>query len=62
MLRRALSDIGDDFIIGKYIDDDGKEIELVIDSIGHHKVHCDTENMTCLCLNLRNGGQGCIKR
>lgn len=61
-LERELRKVDDDFVICKYIDKDGIEHELVIDSIGTHKVHGDRNNQVCCCLNLRDGGNGCIKK
>ena len=55
-LLKELARLGDDAIIIKL-----DEMEFVIDSIGHSIVYGDM-NMTCLCLNIRDGGQGCVKR
>ena len=46
----------------KYTDSAGKEVELIIDNIGRSKIYGDHENMSCWCLNLRDGGQGFVKR
>lgn len=54
---RELKKYEDDFIIAKL---EGKE--YVIDSIGHNKIYGDRDNMHCICLNVRDGGQGNIKR
>lgn len=58
-LASELARLQDDFLIVKYGD-----IELVIETIGRAKIHGDrdNDNMTCLCLIVRDGGQGCIKR
>ena len=56
-LIHSLSKLQDDFIVVKL---DGKE--YVIESIGHQKIHGDRDNMNCLCINVRNGGEGNIKR
>lgn len=55
-LVKELAKLGDDAIIIKL-----DEVEFVIDSIGHSRIYSD-RNRTCLCLNIRDGGQGCIKR
>lgn len=61
-LKQALEKLEDDFVICTYVDENGKEVEFVIDSVGHHKIHGDKDNMVCNCLYLRDGGQGCIKK
>lgn len=51
--------------LGKYPDDfvtvmiDNKE--YVIDSIGHTK-RCDSSDKSHLCINARDGGDGCLLR
>lgn len=55
-LARDLLKAGDDFITVKL-----KDKEYVIDSIGHTKSYFDS-CATHLCLNIRDGGDGNIRR
>ena len=56
MLIRELKKVGDDFITVKL-----GEKEYVIESIGREKSHFNTYSAH-LCLNIRDGGDGNIKR
>ena len=55
-LVREINRIGDDFIVVKLEDK-----EYVIDHVCKLKVHTDPE-ITRLCLVIRDGGEGNIKR
>lgn len=54
MLIRELAKIGDDFISVKL-----EDREYIIESIGHI---IDDVNRTHICLNIRDGGTGEIRR
>lgn len=39
-----------------------QEKEYVIDSVTREKTYFDDGNIYHICLNVRDGGEGCIKR
>ena len=57
MVIRALGSLPDDFITVKI-----GEKEYVIESIGHTKTHGIEDATSHLCLNVRDGGDGCVLR
>lgn len=57
MLMRELGMYPDDFITVRL----GEE-EYVIDSIGHTKTHGNIDDTSHLCLNVRDGGSGFVRR
>lgn len=40
----------------------GQEKEYVIDSVTREKSYFDNSNLYHICLNVRDGGEGCLKR
>ena len=56
MLMRELGMYPDDFITVRLGE------EYVIDSIGHTKTHGNIDDISHLCLNVRDGGSGFIRR
>ncbi|WP_147419564.1 hypothetical protein [Mediterraneibacter gnavus] len=57
MLMRELGMYPDDFVTVRL----GEE-EYVIDSIGHTKTHGNIDDTSHLCLNVRDGGSGFVRR
>lgn len=57
MVIRALGNLPDDFITVKI-----GEKEYVIESIGHTKTYGIEDATSHLCLNVRDGGDGCVLR
>lgn len=56
MLVRELGMYPDDFITVRLGE------EYVIDSIGHTKTHGNIDDTSHLCLNVRDGGSGFVRR
>jgi len=57
----ALKGMGDDNIICKYIDTNGNVVALVVDCVARQPRGGDGA-ISDICLVLRDGGQGCVKR
>lgn len=60
-LANQLKNVGNMLLTVK-IQGDASEKEYVIDSVTREKSYFDDDHIMHICLNVRDGGDGCIKR